>query len=238
MKKLILPAFIILIITFFACNKKDNSPSPVTNTAPSAGGDNGTFLSAYNVSQLGNTFYSDSSINATFFDSPYSPHSNISAGVVSVNNTTLNTTSSPIYYYYTNNINFNVLNWQIAGNGTFSATSFSYAPIHPSYTGYNVLPDTVTKSTGVNVVVNGVSNTNQPIYVYISPTSGTGSVITKTIATAPATLNISSTELATYTASNTISIKVELFNYSNIIVNSKQYAINANRTFQKYLYLK
>jgi hypothetical protein len=239
MKKLILPAIIILFITLIACNKKESAPAPATNnTTTTVGGDNGTFLSAYNVSQFGTTFYTDSTINATFFDSPYSTHNNISAGVVSVNNTTLNATTSPINYYYTNNINFNVLNWQIAGNGTISATSFSYAPTHPSYTGYNVLPDTVTKSVGFNVVVNGVSNTNRPVYIFIAPTSGTGSVITKTIATAPATLNISSSELATYTSSNTISIKVEMFNYSNITVNAKQYAINANRTFQKYLYLK
>jgi hypothetical protein len=238
MKKLIFPTIIILVTTFFACKKKESTPIPTTNSTTSANGDYGTFLSAYNVSQLGSTFYMDSTINATFFDSPLITHNNISAGIVSVNNTTLNATTSPINYYYTNNINFNVLSWQIAGSGAISATSFSYAPIHPSYTGYNVLPDTVTKSAGFNVVINGVSNTNQPVYVFIAPISGSASVITKTIATAPATLNISSAELAAYTASNTISIKVELFNYSNITVNSKQYAINANRTFQKYLYLK
>ncbi|MCA0431580.1 MAG: hypothetical protein LCH32_13870 [Bacteroidetes bacterium] len=67
------------------------------------------------MSQYGTSFYADSTINASFYDSPYSGHNTINAGTVSVNNSTLYVYPNYVYHN-TNNINFNSLSWQISGN--------------------------------------------------------------------------------------------------------------------------
>jgi len=239
MRKSIIFFFFISMLIFVCCKKKDSTPPPPANSTTTGNtiiaGDYGTFLSAYEVMQFGNTFYIDSVINGHFYDAPGINPTAISAGTVSVNGTTLDLYPNPYVYLKTNQINLKTLNWQISGNGTITAVSFSYNPVHPAYTGYNMLPDTISKSSGFNFVLTGISNSNGTIYVSISQASIS---ITRTAATSPATISLSPSDLANFIPGSDFNFRISLFNYSNITLNSKQYGINANRTFEKYIYLK
>ncbi len=240
--KSIISFFLIVALFFTFCKKKEKSANEptatnsTTSTSTTTGdGDLGVFLSVYNTTKFGdNSLYLDSSVQASFYDSPLSTHTTITAGTVSVNSTTLLPFSNNIYSN-TNQINLKNLNWQISGSGTITAGSFSYSPVYPGYTGSATLPDSVSKATGFSFTVNNITNTNKPVYIAIGQT---GTPITKTVTTFPSTVSVSSSELAGFTSSADFTIRLSMFNYSNLTFNSKQYAVNANRTFLKYCYLK
>lgn len=229
--------FTSLVFVIFACKKKENnvSQTPSNNPVTVVGGDLGTFSSIYNtkITQFGIT--NDSSINATFYDTPYQNKTYIYAGTVTVNNSPLYY-STPNFYYATNNINIKSLNWQVSGSGTIAASSFSYVPNYPVYSGTPLLVmDSVSKSSGFNMVVSGISNTNFATYVFISQGSA---IITKSVSTYPSTLTIAASELTSFLSNYNISVSVNMSNYSNIILNNHQYGINAQRTFSKNTHLK
>jgi hypothetical protein len=239
--------FASIALAFTACKKKESTPSNTTSTTGSSsttggattgglgGADYGTFLSVYNTTDFGaGLVYKDSVVQVSFYDSPLSTHTTISAGTVSVNGTNLLPFSNTIYSA-TNQINLTQLNYQYTGNGTITAGSFSHTPMHPTYTGYNALPDTVNKAAGFTFNVTGITTINNPIYITISQGA---TPITKTVSTIPATITITSTELAGFSANNDFYIRLSLFNYSSVTLNSFKYGINANRTYVKSCYLK
>lgn len=229
-------------IFLFGCNKKDppaQSNASTTGSTPvtSPTGDYGTFLSVYNSNDIGGGMtFADSTIQATFYDSPNTNKTNISAGTVSVNATELTLWTSSVVYNKMNGINMKILTWQIAGSGTIAPASFSYTPSYPQYTGQNALPDTVTKSAGFTLNVNGIANTNKSSYISIGQSGA--STITRTVAANSATFTISANDLSSFSVNNYFNIRISMFNYANVSLNSKTYGINANRTHEKYCYLK
>ena len=97
---------------FTFCKKKETTAeeSPATNSTTGStttgGGDYGVFLSVYNTFDFGNnSFFNDSTVQASFYDSPLSTHTTITAGTVSVNSTTLASVGNNIYS------NNNQINW-------------------------------------------------------------------------------------------------------------------------------
>lgn len=233
---------ILIIITFtflLGCKKKESSPPANTTSstggAPILSGDHGTFLSAYTTTDFGNnSFYLDSTVQASFYIAPSATNSIVSAGTVSVNNIVLSQYSNNVYNS-SNQINLKTLSWQIAGSGTIAATNFSYVPVYPIYNGSALLPDTVTKTSGFTFSVTGISNVNDLVYITIGQS---GTPITKTLTSTPAVVNVSTTELAAFSTGNGLFIRLTLFNYSYVTLNSKQYGINSNKTYMKYCYLK
>lgn len=234
MKKIII--IIVFGLILFSCKKKDDAPTEA-NTSSNPTGDYGTFTSVYNFFDFGSgSIFEDSTIQAKFYDTPNVTKTNISAGTVSVNTTALTMWTGPIVYNKMNGINMQSLSWQISGSGTIAATSFSYAPSYPKYSGQSALQDTVTKSMGFTLNINGISNTNQPTYITISQSGA--STITKTVTGGSGTFTITPTDLSSFSNNNYLIIRLSMFNYSNISLNSKTYGINANRTHEKSCYLK
>jgi hypothetical protein len=232
MKKLI-TLYIVLSVFFTFCKKKENTAeqTPSTNTT---GADNGVFLSVYNTIEFGDhSLYSDSTVQASFYDSPLSTHTIVSAGTVIVNSTTLVPFLNNVYSS-SNQINLKNLNWQISGSGTITAGSFSYNPVYPLFSGALLLPDTVSKGSGFTFTIN-ITNSNKPVYMTIGQS---GTPISRTVTSFPSTVNVSANELAGFTSNSDFTIRLSMFNYSNLTFNSKQYAVNANRTYMKYCYLK
>jgi hypothetical protein len=225
----------LLLFTFCKDKKKKTEPQTPSNSNPVIlSGDYGTFLSTYYTSDFGNNvFVNDSTVQATFYDSPLAGHSNILAGTVTVNSTLLTQFSNNIYSK-TNQINLKQLNWQISGNGSITATSFSYTPLHPSYTGSFSLPDTVTKSNGFSFNLTGITNNNKPVYITI----GQSVAFTKTVTSIPSIVTVTPNDLSGFVINEPFSIRISMFNYSNITVNSVTYGINANRTYEKVCYIK
>jgi len=236
MKKelIILPVLLCLLFTFCRDKKKKAEPQTPSNSAPAAlQGDHGTFVSTYYTNDFGTGIYKDSTVQATFYDSPLAGHSNILAGTVTVNSTSLTPFTNNVYSK-TNQINLKQLNWQISGSGTIAATSFSYIPVHPSFTGAAALPDTVTKANGFSFNLTGVSNNNQPVFI----TFGQSSSFTKTITTVPSIVSVTSNDLSGFVTNQPFIIRLSMINYSNITLNSLTYGINSNRTYEKACYLK
>lgn len=225
----------LLLFTFCKDKKKKIEPQTPSNSNPIIlSGDYGTFLSTYYTSDFGNNvFVNDSTVQATFYDSPLAGHSNILAGTVTVNSTFLTPFSNNVYSK-TNQINLKQLNWQISGNGSITATSFSYTPLHPSYTGSSSLPDTVTKSNGFSFNLTGITNNNKPVYI----TVGQSVAFTKTVTSIPSIVSVTPNDLSGFVINEPFSIRISIFNYSNITVNSVTYGINANRTYEKVCYIK
>jgi hypothetical protein len=232
-----IPIFVFLL-SF--CKKKDKNPEEPTPTPQSQPlqGDMGTFVSEYNVydyTVLGFGMAKDSSINASFYDSPYTTKTNIDAGTVTVNSTVLLKTASPLTYYRTNAINLRSLNWNISGSGTIAATSFSYVPNYPVYSGGNLLLDTAKKSTGFNISVASVSNYTGSVYLTIAQNT---TCITATVSTFPSTVNITSSQISAFNTNDIFNIRLVMLNYSHITLNGNQYGINANTAYEKTVYLK
>ncbi len=200
MKKPIFTLTLFIVLASFlitSCKKKDSAePDTQKNITTTIGGDYGTFVSTYNSYDLGNNIvYADSSVQAEFFDSPYSSHTNLSAGIVSVNGTTLNTISN--YVYTSSQVNLSNLNWQISGSGTITANSFYYTPSYPIYTGNNSLPDTVIKANGFSFNLNNLLNTNTATYITIAQ-SGVSSEITRLVSQIPSVVTITASELQNF----------------------------------------
>jgi hypothetical protein len=231
--------YLLSIIVFFTfCKKKDKASETASPTNSTTGstvidGDHGTFLSVYNTSKFGNLVFGDSIVQASFYDAPGMNQNIINAGTVSLNSVTLQPYANNVYSS-TNQINLKNMSWQISGSGTITATNFSYTPIHPTYSGDGALPDTVTAS-GFTFNVTGITNINEPVYIAISQGSAP---ITKTVTSVPSTVSLSSSELAGFVINQDFTIRLSLFNYSHITLNSHQYGINANRTYQKSCFLK
>ncbi|MES2678347.1 MAG: hypothetical protein V4635_00615 [Bacteroidota bacterium] len=232
---------ILSCILFFAfCKKKDGDPEPsptpvTTGTLPSLNTDNGMFTSFYNEIKWPNLpTYTDSLVQATFFISPGSYNAHINAGTVSVNTTTLNLTVNNIY---TTSIPINLknLNWQVNGNGTISACSFSYSPLYPSYNGANSLPDTLIKANGMSFDLNGLTNGNSSVVFSV----GQGSIsVSKMITSVPSTISLSAAESGSFLTNADFTIRLSAINYSSVTLNGNKYGINAGRTYLKVCYLK
>ena len=228
----------LIFIILFSCKKKDdNSPTPQP-TPPNNQllGDMGVFASSYNVVELVNGFsYTDSTQDATFFDTPYAGKSYIYAGTVSVNGDTLLMSNSPYVYYNINKVAMSPMIWAVSGSGTVAPMNFSYTPNYPQFQENNQLPDTVIKSNGITFTINSVTAVNKPVIVTIN--QGT-SPISRTLTSFPATVSVTPAEISGFVQELSFIIKLSCFNYSNVTLNGNQYAINANRMYQKYCYLK
>jgi hypothetical protein len=232
---------LILSFLFFSCRKKDKTEEPAPAQTPSTTqltGDWGTFLSSYGTNDYsynGGTIQSDSAVTASFYDTPQSGKTYIAAGTVSVNGVALiQNVGPPIYYAKTNGPQIRTMNWNISGSGTISATSFSYIPSYPNFTGAVVIPDTVSQSAGFNINLGPISNLTNSISVTVFQTAS----VNKFLATTPGTVNISPTEISSFTDSTTFRVIITAINYSNATLNGKQYGINATRSYMKYVYLK
>ncbi len=187
MKKLILFTFLLFLFTF--CKKKENTiDSPVTNTSNTTGGNSvipnglaaptgGAFCNletAYRFLQQGSSITKDSMITTVFYNSiPGSPSfSYIPAGTISLNGVSIPFNSTGNYYSYPvgapTQISGNIT-WSVSGSGTVTPFTQSYIPIYPQYSGYSSLPDTLFISKGVNIPVNGISQTrNSSVFIYVS----------------------------------------------------------------------
>lgn len=225
-----------LLFTF--CKKKDKvAEQPSTNpTTVIPSGDYGTFTSSYNGYEFADgSVYLDSAVQASFYDSPLFGHSNILAGVVSVNSKTLNVISNN-FYSLSNQVNLKKLVWEITGSGTVTAGTFSYVPVYPVFTGANTIPDTITKANGMSFDLSGIDQTNSNFNLLMIGQGG--ATITRTVTSGTQKISISSAELADFTAGAGFTIYLSLFNYTHIVFNNKYYGVNANRTFTKFAYIK
>jgi hypothetical protein len=181
MKPFVVTVFVVL---FLSCQKKSNSPDPAANNSsstggstsgglsPSVGGDYCNLQTTYTYNENNGIVSKDSFVVASFYSAPVSSvaPTNIPAGTVSLNGSVLSFNSGTNLYSSVsgNSISIgNTLNWQVSGSGTVTAFSQSFTPSYPVYTGASSLPDTIRKSTGATITINGVSNNQNSVTIWL-----------------------------------------------------------------------
>lgn len=207
---LLLTAFIFLLIT--SCKKKESTPAPApatTGGTTTGGSPNGSGTTNYDV--LFEILKTQAKVSGNFL----SPTSNCKAllctqtvsnevqvnflnmGSVNLNNVTFANHLSTINYYYVDSTYTNFTapySWSVSGSANFTSTSFTNTTSFPVYPSYTSLPDSISKSAGYSLSLNGLSGCDFVQIQIIGP-SGSQYLSPKLIAGNAANISFSASEL-------------------------------------------
>ncbi len=194
MKKQILFLSAIALLAFnSSCNKDDNNPNPNPNptnpnptnpttstpkpTTPVINGVSGTLVSVIMEYSYTNPYVSTPVTMQYDVAVAAFPAANgsdlLPAGTVSVNSHELEKADNNAYYVVAvpgttpSSLDFSggSSNWSIGGAGSISAFTYNHDVSFPDYTG--TLPSSVSKSSGVTIDLDGVSNADS-VYLVIA----------------------------------------------------------------------
>jgi len=250
MKKTVLCSIIFIAIAFTFCKKKEETPAPAPTTSTTGGTTTGSpdgsysnLQTGYNVMNYNNVTTTDSSVFASFYVSPPTTSAPVYTTAGNVNLNTVSLTPQFNSSYSTNNpcpINISgVLTWSVAGAGTITAFTYSYAPSYPKYSGFNLLPDTCIKANGINITINGVTNYNASGFsTGLSVHLIQNTLVSKFLFGSSGTLNFSAAELSGFTINNPITIMVSLNNLTSVTIGGFKRDFSCLYTYQKISYLK
>ncbi len=249
MQKLILPTALILVLTFFACKKKEATLETLASSAPSGvtapnglvlstGGDLCNLQTSYMYSDHSSVVTKDSLVFASFYSAPVSLvlPTYVSGGTVTLNG--INIPYQGSSYYISNNLPTAIsgtITWSVSGSGTVTAFSQSFIPNYPKYTGGNLLPDTCLKANGITINISGVTNNHNSVGVSLN--SGSSSTF-KYITSSNGTITFSASELSAFPTNSQLLIIINLSNiYSAALGGTKRGFANTLQ-YTKYSYLK
>lgn len=255
-KNNVLMIIICVIIFGFKTNKQiiSSENSSVTDTIKTI---SGTFNSYFftHIDALGNS--SIDSLNIVEFypsaiDSQFT--SKVYAGIVTLNSKEILFNNTYLSYFQNdgssienksknpNEINMRNLNWNVAGSSAITPFSFSLTPVYPDFNPDN-LPDTCTKSTGITLTLNMLSNTDPTMFISTATLMQDNGTIqtTKTINFSAININtvfFSSSDLSAFNANSNIDIIISLQNYKYVSIGSQNYAYITSRHYKKDGFLK
>lgn len=227
---------IILVVLFASCKSKDNpspDPAPATTGSTASHYTYGSMDLLYYQYYTGNTFSNnDSAATAVFYSDPLYPATSVqNAGNVSLNSNALPNTSN---HYQLFNVNVHTANsiWAVSGSSVVPAINYTFTPNFPLFTGNAQLPDSFSLSSGVNISLSGVSNfgTNS---IFVQIHDNLGASVYKTIQPGSFSCSFSSSELASFQASNYATIIVNLGNSNIQTFGGKDYGIGCMLIHQK-----
>lgn len=242
---------IILLFTFFACKKKEATPTPV-NTAPtsgvgmpnglvkSTGGDYCSLSTTYKYTQIGLNVNKDSIVQASFNTGPAgnTPPTYVNGGTVTINNIPLTYNNLPPLYFISSGLTANItgpITWDVTGSGTVTAFNQSFIPSYPHYNGAAALPDTCIKANGITINITGVTNNQNSVVVYLN--LGTASLY-KYILGSNGSVTFSASELASLPTSQTLTIDLFLTNAYSATHNGFKHGFTNGIQYTKYSFLK
>lgn len=139
-----------------------------------------------------------------------------------------------MYSNFPNQIN-GMQSWSVSGSGTVTPFSESYQSNFPKYSGYNLLPDTVSKSAGFTLNINGISNCQAGSYLTIN-TSGAG--VYRSLTSNTMSIAFTSSDLANLNPNQTLFIGVNLANSFSKEINGLNRGFSNIVYFTKHAYLK
>lgn len=228
--------FIALSVFIVSCKKKEKNTTPPASTNNVVAGAYSNHQADYYYLDNGTTVTKDSMVFVSYFQSPPTGTASIvkvNAGNVYLNGTALNYSSGT----YQNGGPLKVsglITWSVSGSGTVTAFVHSYTASHPSYTGANLLPDTCIKSSGININVSGVSNVSS---VSVGLYQGSSSLM-KQLFSFNGNVNFTSTELASFSTMQPITIMVDCGKYKTEILGGVEHGFSNNLVYNKISYLK
>lgn len=238
---------ISLIFLSFSCKKKEQEvpidpATGCTNCTPSYASTFVGFFKAttYTLSAPLSTSTVSSRASAYFSNTAVSVPSAASATSVTnvfFNSDTLKDTGAPFYYTNYLPVNFTTKTWSVTGAGPIPSFTFNDLKEKPGYTSMSVLPDTVRKSVGFAIVLNGVQNiTGASAYIsdgYLIP-----SVFSKVVKTGDDTLNFTIENLSSLSTSTNAVITVFMENAFAVKVDTKDFKMSNESTYSKRVVIK
>lgn len=225
---------IVALIFLISCKKKEEkSPSLTTSTSTYP---YSVLQTAYTYVDNGSTVTLDSSVIASFFQSPMDvfPPTFIQAGNVSLNDSVLYFNTEA--YENATPINLSQsLKWSVSGSGTITAFTHSYIPSYPKYTGGNLLPDTCTKSSGITLNISGLSNLQN--YIFVSISQGSSAYLSKQLS-GSGTVVFTASELSSFTTNSSFHLEIVFQNTKTETLGGVIHSFNNNVWYIKNPYLK
>jgi len=231
-----------LIILNSACKKDKVTSGGVSSAQGPAAYTNvyGALIAGKSVYYFGSSFSDTSYSAAAIFYSAPQP-SAASATTVSVTSVSLNSKALYLYnpapgeYIYEDTAtspNLSSVSWQIQGSGIIPSFSSAPAINYPSYSGYNLLPDTINigQSTGTVIHLTGVTGADS---LYIQVSSGSTNYSSPNLIAATTSYTIAQSKLANLPTpgSGQLSVSFEKILVQN--VNGKNFVFTKSFQFNK-----
>jgi len=156
----------------------------------------------------------------------------VDAGGVTINTKamTKNTNNSYVYDDLVNPLDFNNVTWNVAGGNSIPAFNYTDDNKWPSFSGFDALPATVTKSTGLTVALGNAVMNADSIYVIVA--DGNGEFVLKRYGGNVAQATVTSNDLSSV-ASGTGMIQVVPWNFDMEDFSSKDFYFVLEAVYSK-----
>ena len=228
--KTTLSIVIFASVMFYGCSKKDsttpattdNSGSTVSITVSDAAGALAAITSVSYTTVAGYTIpVTVNTATGVFFSTPGSS-TYVDAGSITLNSNSLTKQSNNAYVYQnlTSPLTFPPVTWNVAGSG--SVPSFNYTDDRPmpTFSGYDALPSTVTKASGVTIALGSAVLDADSVYVVLHDYSN--KTLLKRVAGNAASVTFTATELSAFTTGNGM-VQVAPWNLKSEDFSSKKF---------------
>lgn len=162
-------------------------------------------------------------VNTAVAAFPSSPGGSlVDAGSVSLNNKMLTKTANNAYVYQTmtDPLVFNQFAWVVSGSGAVPAINYTDDKPMADFSGYNSLPSTVTKASGLTISLGSAITGADSVYVILSDYNN--GYILKRVGGSAAECTFSAAELTKLAAGQGI-IQVCPWNYKSEDISSKKF---------------
>jgi hypothetical protein len=183
----------------------------ITTTATTFHG----FMTAQNFSiDMNGISLTDLQASAYFYSVAvsFNTGAGVRAGTVTLNGDSLSFQSTVGNYYSTKPLNQSQQVWQVSGDNTIPAFTFSSGLLPPSADNLHLIPKTISKSAGLNFSITNLKNYNSGVFVITDGTSSSSGTIFQSVTGTAHNVAFSSSNLAALATGTTGLITFQLMN--------------------------
>lgn len=229
MKKIL---FTITIVSVLLSNCKKKEENPNTTTSSSNIDPNtfvGVFITGTYTSNLAGSTSQFFRVTSRFYSQPsfniYQANE-ITLGAVKVNNDTLTHFGVTGYQLMTPTTmtNLSIDTWSVTGGNGIQSFNHTNNNSFPNCSNFNVLPDSVSKTSGYTFTINNISNMTWGV---VSFGDGVSNAFTYTLSSGSNTINITSGQLSAMATGTLGSINIQMQN-----------AVTATASGQNFRFIK
>jgi len=225
---------IVVLFSIFSCKKKENTPdAPAATTTTGSTTVNGASFTGLFSNQLvysifgTNTFTLTYGQNQAFMSASSFDNFNFPVGVfqnagnLSLNGVIFKNLAGAGYYSDTTNTTQPApLIWQATG-GTVPAFSFTNTNSYSLYSGYTAWPDTITKSTGLTLSFNSVTDADE-VMIYVDNAGSSTPAATGTLVLSSSTgYTFNASSVSALSTATTAFIQVDFYRNNIQTINGK-----------------
>ena len=244
-------SLLLISSLIFSCKKDVKTTTPSTNAIPNspyttshASVYSGVF-SSYSFTNIATStsVLTASSSSAYFYNAPSA--NNMSGNMVAVYEVILNSVPmnfDSVYMDYSSSKPSNLQTevWQVNGANGIPSFNYTCANNSPDCSNFNVIPDSISKSMGFTLTINGVVNlTATGFNVVISDASNSSlGQVSKPLYNGNNTVTFTPAELAPLTLCNNGYISIDLENIQVLNFYGKDFKFIKSKSFSKNIKIK